>query len=84
MYIYYWRKLTSFSYHNLCSEGFTKFFGCLHTDSRNVVNDFRNLFGNVQKFEINIEIWKLEIRLKQNLIGFAAPAILCTIKTCKN
>jgi len=36
-----------------------------------------NLFGNVQKFGNNIEIWKLEIRLKQNLIGFAAPAIFC-------
>ena len=41
-------------------------------------------FGNVQKFKINIEIWKLEIRSKRNLISFAAPAILCTIETCKN
>jgi len=56
--------------------------GVLH--SRNVVDDFTNLFENVQKFEINIEIWKLEIRSKRNLIGFAVPAILCTIKTCKN
>ena len=47
--------------------------GGLH--SKKVVDDFRNLFGNVQKFGNNIEIWKLEIRSKQNLIGFAAPAI---------
>ena len=34
--------------------------GVLH--SRNVVDDFRNLFGNVQKFGNNIEIWKLEAK----------------------
>ena len=56
--------------------------GVLH--SRNVIDDFRNLFGNLKKFGNNIEIWKLEIRSKQNLIGFAAPAILCAIETCKN
>jgi len=30
----------------------------------------------------NLEImfWKLEIRLKRNLIGFAVPKILCTIE----
>ena len=58
--------------------------GVLH--SRNVVDDFRNLLRNVQKFgnKLNIEIWKLEIHSKRNLIGFAAPAILCTIETCKN
>ena len=33
---------------------------------------------------IHIAIWKLEIRSKRNLIGFAAPEILCTIETCKN
>ena len=49
--------------------------GVLH--SRNVVDDFRNLLGNVQKFgnKLNIEIWKLEIHSKRNLIGFAAPTI---------
>ena len=56
--------------------------GVLH--SRNVVDDFRTLFGNVQKFGNNIEKLKLEIRSNQNLIGFAAPTILCTIEFCKN
>ena len=56
--------------------------GVLH--SRNVVDDFRNLFGNVQKFGNNIEIWKLEIRSKPKFDWFAAPAILCAIEIRKN
>ena len=33
------------------------------------------MFGNVQKFGNNTQILKLELGSKQNLIGFAAPAI---------
>ena len=35
--------------------------GVLH--SKNVMDAYRNLFGNVQKFENNIEIWKLKMIL---------------------